>query len=302
MTNRIQLILGDSFEKLKTIPKNSLAAVVSDPPYGISFMGKSWDRVSLAEKHLEELEELELEVLEEEDEQLTLTELHSFQGWAVGWLRLCFLALKPGGVIKVFGATRTFHRMAAAMQQAGFEIVGLEAWVQGQGFPKSLNISKAIDKMQGVNPDLERQISLYLKTAREKKGLSKSEVDQLVFNGSTRYGWVEGRSLGETSKLYLPTPEEWLRLKEVLDLDDTYDAYIQEAIPTRENRFKADGGKAQEIGRKDGDWGFQKNGERWAGEQVLTQPKSEQAQQWEGWGTALKPSWEPFLVGRKPLT
>lgn len=76
----------------------------------------------------------------------------AMQQWHEGWLRECFRILKPGGIIKVFAATRTMHRLATAMEAVGFVLdpeTSLEAWAQGQGFPKSLDVSKAIDKTLG---------------------------------------------------------------------------------------------------------------------------------------------------------
>jgi hypothetical protein len=251
-------------------------------------MNKEWDSPELSDT-------------EEGTPAPTEAELHTFQEWSLGWLRLCYEKLPPGGIIKVFGATRTFHRMAVAMDQVGFSDLHIEAWIQGQGFPKSLNISKAIDKLAGSDSETEKAIQAYLRENREAKGFSKADVDLLAFDGTTRYSWVEGRGGARAEEVYLPTPQEWTRLKKVLDLDGRYDAYIAAAIPSRENRFRADGGKAEEVGREDGDWGYQKDGERWDGERVLTQPKSPEAQEWVGFGTALKPSWEPFIVGQKPL-
>ena len=123
----------------------------------------------------------------------------------------------------------------------------------------------------------------------------------MVFGGTTRYSWVEGRGGVRSNEVYLPTPEEWFRLKPVLGLDDRFDAYIQEAIPSREHRYRADGGKATLVGTTSGDWGYQKGGERWDGTQRVTTPHTEAARQWEGWNTALKPAWEPVVVARKPV-
>lgn len=126
----MQLILGDCLEKLKELPDNSVDSIVSDPPYGISFMGKKWDY-----------------------------EVPSVEIW-----QECLRVLKPGGHALVACGTRTQHRMAVNLEDAGFEIRDIVAWVYGSGFPKSLNIGKAIDKIQGnkrtvvgyakSNPDL----------------------------------------------------------------------------------------------------------------------------------------------------
>ncbi len=111
----MRLIHGDCLEELKKLPENSIDAVVTDPPYGLSFMGKKWDY-----------------------------DVPSVEIW-----QECLRVLKPGGYLLSFAGTRTYHRMATGIEDAGFEIRDMIAWVYGSGFPKSLNIGKAIDKMQG---------------------------------------------------------------------------------------------------------------------------------------------------------
>ena len=168
------------------------------------------------------------------------------------------------------------------------------AFVTGNsGFPKSLNVGKALDKMAGVDPLVEQAIQAHLRERREALGLAKGDVDRQVFGGTTRYSWVEGRGGQRADESYLPTPEEWARLKEMLQLDDRYDAYIQKAIPSRADRLKADGGT------EPGDWGYQQDGERWNGTRRLTAPATAEAKLFDGFGTALKPAWEPFIVGVK---
>jgi len=109
------LILGDCLEKLKQLEDNSIDAVVTDPPYGLSFMGKKWDY-----------------------------DVPSVEIW-----QECLRVLKPGGHLLAFAGTRTQHRMAVRIEDAGFEIRDMIMWVYGSGFPKSLNIGKAVDKLQG---------------------------------------------------------------------------------------------------------------------------------------------------------
>ena len=111
----MQLILGDSLEKLKDLEDNSVDSIVTDPPYGLSFMGKKWDY-----------------------------DVPSVDIW-----KECLRVLKPGGYLLSFAGTRTQHRMAVNIEDAGFEIRDMIAWVYGSGFPKSLNIGKAVDKLQG---------------------------------------------------------------------------------------------------------------------------------------------------------
>jgi hypothetical protein len=186
MSVNLHLRHGDCLVRLQELDEGSIGAVVSDPPYELSFMGKGWDNTGIAYS-------------------------------PVLWAHL-YRVLVPGGVVKAFSATRTFHRMAAAMQEAGFTKIGIQAWSYGSGFPKSLSISKAIDKAAGA----EREV---VGTA---KGMGKQNPE---WNGT-----AQGRA---------------------------------------ENSFKP--------------------------EYALTAPTTDAARTWEGWGTALKPSWEPVLVGMKPL-
>lgn len=109
------VINGDCLEKLKEIESNYIDAIVTDPPYGLSFMGKKWD----------------------------------YDVPCVDIWKECLRVLKPGGYLLSFAGTRTQHRMAVNIEDAGFEIRDMIAWVYGSGFPKSLNIGKAVDKLQG---------------------------------------------------------------------------------------------------------------------------------------------------------
>jgi len=115
-TENMWLMKGDCLERMKEIPDNSVDSVITDPPYGLSFMGKKWDY-----------------------------DVPSAEKWAE-----CLRVLKPGGHLLAFSGTRTLHRMAVNIEDAGFEIRDMIAWVYGSGFPKSLDVSKAIDKVAGV--------------------------------------------------------------------------------------------------------------------------------------------------------
>jgi DNA modification methylase len=116
----IVLYCGDCVPVMQTMPDNSIDAIVTDPPYGLGFMGKGWD--------------------------------HSVPGVEV-WIE-CLRILKPGGHLLSFAGTRTQHRMACAIEDAGFEIRDMIAWVYGSGFPKSLDVSKAIDKAAGAEREV----------------------------------------------------------------------------------------------------------------------------------------------------
>ena len=115
-----QLHLGDCLDMLATLPDNSVDSIVTDPPYGLSFMGKKWDY-----------------------------DVPSVAIW-----EQCLRVLKPGGHLLAFAGTRTQHRMACRIEDAGFEIRDMIAWVYGSGFPKSLDVSKAIDKAAGAEREV----------------------------------------------------------------------------------------------------------------------------------------------------
>jgi len=174
----MRLINNDCIEAMKSMPDNSVDSIVTDPPYELGFMGKSWDASGIA---------FNIEVWQQ-----------------------ALRVLKPGGHLIAFSGSRTYHRMAVAIEDAGFQIRDQIMWVYGSGFPKSLNISKALDKSAGL---LEHE----------------------------------------------------------------------------SGDFRID---------KDGIAGYAPKN---AGDYIPPDPKSDAAQQWQGWGTALKPAHEPMVLARKPL-
>ena len=111
----MQLLNGNNLDLLKTLPDNSVDSIVTDPPYGLSFMNKKWDY-----------------------------DVPSVEFW-----KEVYRVLKHGGHVLSFGGTRTYHRMVVNIEDAGFEIRDQIMWLYGSGFPKSLNIGKAIDKIEG---------------------------------------------------------------------------------------------------------------------------------------------------------
>jgi DNA modification methylase len=177
----IELLHGDCLERLRELPDCSVDACVTDPPYGLSFMGKKWDY-----------------------------DVPTVDVWAE-----VLRVLKPGGHLLAFAGTRTQHRMAVRIEDAGFEIRDMIAWVYGSGFPKSLDVSKAIDKAAGA----EREVV-----------------------GPGRWNHVKGSNETHADCLIRP-----------------------------------------------------------GGQHSVTAPATAEAQQWAGWGTALKPALEPITVARKPL-
>ena len=178
-----QVFLGNCLDVLPTLADNSVDSIVCDPPYELGFMGKSWDASGIA--------------------------------YDVNVWRECLRVLKPGGHLLAFGGSRTWHRLAVAIEDAGFELRDSIAWIYGSGFPKSHNISKAIDKMQGG----QVKVGKAFKVAGEYGDRDLRDPE------------IQGASRDE--------------MRHVADTDD--------------------------------------------------------AKKWDGWGTALKPAFEPVVVARKPL-
>lgn len=151
-----QIITGDNIEAMRRMATASVDAIVTDPPYGLEFMGKSWDRLSGQPGYVERGR-----ITEREDAQVphgrgggvnSYQAGRTMQDWHEQWAREALRVLKPGGHLLAFGGTRTSHRLVCAIEDAGFEIRDTIAWMYGSGFPKSLNVSAAIDKSLGAEP------------------------------------------------------------------------------------------------------------------------------------------------------
>jgi site-specific DNA-methyltransferase (adenine-specific) len=123
-----KIIQGDCVEVMKTFPDNYVTTIITDPPYGLAFMGKKWDDFG--------------------------TDLKKFQEWVRIWAVEAFRVAKPGATLLCFGGTRTFHRLTCGLEDAGWQIKDVLMWLYGCGFPKSLDISKAIDKLKGAEREI----------------------------------------------------------------------------------------------------------------------------------------------------
>lgn len=181
-----KLYLGDMLDTKKIIKNNSIDSIITDPPYELNFMNKGWDNSGIA---------------------------FNKDTW-----KQCYDVLKEGGYLLAFGGTRTYHRIACAIEDAGFEIKDCIMWLYGSGFPKSNNIGLAIDKKMGV---------------QGQKGVGGFNVGG------------KGEQNNRKAKLYIGSNTDGSKQK-------TYNDY-----------------------------------------------KSEEAQQWQGWGSALKPAYEPIIMARK---
>ena len=197
LTSHTSIYLGDSLEELDKLQENSIDSIVTDPPYELNFMGKGWDNAGISFN----------------------TEI---------WSK-CLRVLKPGGYLLAFGGSRTFHRIACAIEDAGFEIRDTIMWLYGSGFPKSMNLGKGIEAK--------------LTTGSGNKTKFKNLEGTKVESGN----W--GISKMSKEQGFRPT-------------DYTYDKHLRTDV---------------------------------------LKPTTDLAKQWQGWGTCLKPAFEPIIVARKPF-
>lgn len=188
MSSPWKILHGDCLAEMEWMANESVDSIVTDPPYGLNFMNKHWDY-----------------------------EVPGVDVW-----RECLRVLKPGGHLLSFFGTRTYHRGVVLIEDAGFEIRDQIGWVYGSGFPKSLDVSKAIDKAAGAEREVVGINEDYLR--RKPNGMKTP--------GATAYGYSQSQ---------------------------------------------------QETDAR------------------ITTPATEMARRYAGWGTALKPAWEPIVMARKPI-
>jgi len=246
------LLHGDCLDRLRELPDCSIDACVTDPPYGLSFMGKAWDY-----------------------------DLPGAEVW-----REVLRVLKPGGHLLAFAGTRTQHRMAVQIEDAGFEIRDMIAWVYGSGFPKSLDVSKAIDKCNG-DPNRLHKFTAWMRTT----GLTARQLDEIT---GTNMG---GHYLTAASQPAIPTAALW---KLIRPHCGDVPAWVDELVQRIEAEREVLGQKTAGIANPD-DHDRHTIGGSTSVVVDITAPATPEAQQWAGWGTALKPALEPITVARKPL-
>jgi hypothetical protein len=254
------LLLGNCLEKLAEMPDCSIDAIITDPPYGLSFMGKKWD--------------------------------YDVPGEDI-W-RECLRVLKPGGHLLAFAGTRTQHRMAVRIEDAGFEIRDMIAWVYGSGFPKSLDVSKAIDK----TAPRRGQFDAFAKHFTECLTASGKKQKEVAALFPSKTGGLTGCVWNWANGANVPTKAQWDVLQPLLGLSDEFSVLIDRVEAERE--VVGQGSSAIST-RKE----LQSNrGTVWGADSStfnITAPATPEAQQWDGWGTALKPALEPITVARKPF-
>lgn len=265
----INVFNADCLEWLRQQPDNSIDSIVTDPPYGLSntkpaqvadvlkawvtgdteavptkrggFMGKDWD---------------------------------SFVPPPAVWEQ-CMRVLKPGGHMAVFAGARTQDLMGLSIRLAGFEIRDTLGWIQGAGFPKSMDISKAIDKA-----DRGRNVLRFL-DALLREGYTLDELGEKSGIPSLRASYNDWKNRGHN-----PEERSWYRLLEGLGMSESDGLDIIDR-----HTVKLGGGSVYTF----------REGETRDFEVKKVSPKADAAKQWSGWGTALKPAIEPIILARKPL-
>src|ERR1035438_8373315 len=180
---------GDCIDVLANFVENSIDAIVTDPPYGLEFMGKEWDAPAKMIGSRKAFPNRTEGVFSQENGQAhsrgyAANDSTRYQAWCEDWARECLRVLKPGGYLLAFGGTRTYHREACAIEDAGFEIRDSLHWIYGSGFPKSRDIGKAIDKEAGA----EREVTGIHPWAHVRGDGSDTQTDVYDGGATTRRG------------------------------------------------------------------------------------------------------------------
>lgn len=184
------ILQGNCIEVLKTLSENSIDSIVTDPPYGLEFMGEEWDAPWKKSEVVEVTDKSTNGIFHDKGFShgirfsRGLVEMQEFQKWCESWAKEAYRVLKPGGYILAFGGSRTYHRLAGGIEDAGFEIRDQIMWVYGSGFPKSMNISLSMDK-KGIDSSKWKGWGTALKPAHEpivmaRKPLEGTVVDNVL--------------------------------------------------------------------------------------------------------------------------
>jgi len=182
----LMLVHGDCVEVMRSLDENTFDAIVTDPPYGLEFMGKEWDKLwrkgdSPAQKACQN--NGIFRGVNPRWRDITINEWQSMQLWHTQWLTEAYRVMKPGGSMLVMGGTRTFHRLACAIEDSGFVIKDTLMWLYGSGFPKAQDLGKMIDKRMGA--ERER-----LGTKYDLLGHGKKAKGQLYHSDRDRK-WID---------------------------------------------------------------------------------------------------------------
>lgn len=285
---------GDCLDVLRSMPDNSVDAVVCDPPYGLSnttpdkvtntivrwaqgdrehvpqgkgFMGASWD---------------------------------AFVPPVAVWDE-CLRVLKPGGHLVAFAGSRTQDLMGLSIRLAGFDIRENVAWLYGSGFPKSHDISKGIDKARKDN-SAWKIVGAWLKGHRESAGYTRQSIAPLLGGHSNVDSAAANMSNWENG-LSFPTWERWEELSALIQFPDEMDAEVWR-LNGRKGTPGENWDKREVIGTRTTGIGTGKGGTAFISDsdnRDITKAHTPEAEKWQGFGTALKPAHEPIIMARKPF-
>jgi len=250
-----ELFNGDCLHIMRGMAAESIDSIVTDPPYGLSFMGKDWDRGVPGSPF---------------------------------WVEALRVA-KPGAHLLAFGGTRMFHRLACAIEDAGWEIRDCVMWVHGMGFPKSHNIGKAIDKMDATDEQRKRRLRFtsWVRsqnvTAKQIDDATKTQMGGHYTANESQPAIMTREHLEACRHLFNDVPE-WVERECDIRSVESKNTKQRKVVGKYVSDMGGLGG--QRLGRSKGD---------------ITTAFTNDAARWEGWGTALKPAWEPVLVCRKPI-
>jgi site-specific DNA-methyltransferase (adenine-specific) len=210
------LHIGNCLDVLPQYPDNCFDAVVTDPPYGLEFMGKEWDAPWKSAEIVTVTDEATNGIFHTKGFTHGVRfsrgtdEMRAFQAWCTEWAIECLRLLKPGGHLLAFGGSRTYHRLACAVEDAGFEIRDQIMWVYGSGFPKSLNVSKSIEGLLTIGSANKTEFKKLSGEQVERGDWGMSKLQFIHGQRDTNYDETAGdRRLG---KLDPTTPEarQWM--------------------------------------------------------------------------------------------
>jgi hypothetical protein len=261
-----QIKVGSNLDVLPTLPDNSVDSIVTDPPYELGFMGKSWDASGIA--------------------------------YNVTLWRECLRVLKPGGHLLAFSGSRTYHRMTCAIEDAGFQVRDQIMWVYGSGFPKSFNISKGIDKMDAVEAQHARRLDFTAwvrgqgVTAKQINDATQTSMGCHYITEKEQPAVMTLEHLNACRHLFKEIPE-WVTeecAKRSVESENFKSRKVIETVKRTITDASTWGAECDAGMYKVGNHVFN-----------ITSPATPEAKQWDGWGTALKPAHEPICVARKPL-
>jgi DNA modification methylase len=289
LNGRVKLHCGDCREVLAQLEENSLDACVTDPPYHLTSIVKRFGAANSAPVRVGDIN------ASNDLKAAYARQSAGFMGklWDGGdiafdpetW-RAVYRVLKPGAHLLAMGSTRTYHRLACAIEDAGFEVRDTIMWIYGSGFPKSHDVSKGIDRAGGDALAWKAFSQEYDRVVTASQ-FNHSDIDRMLGIKSSSCYWARTDHRGG-----MPPRHHWEKICALLSLpaefEQLYDEAEREIIRTQmQGRLAVAPGQAKDRSTIKLD---------------ITAPATDAARQWDGWGTALKPACEPIVLARKPLS